>query len=64
MGQSNATRVLVTDTVSANTTFDETGSSSGWVCADGDPLEGLSIGDQKSFGWAGFSGKATYRQPR
>lgn len=58
MGQSNATRVLITDTVSANTTFDETGSSSGWSCADGDPLEGLSIGDEKSFGWASFSEKA------
>jgi uncharacterized repeat protein (TIGR01451 family) len=36
-GDQNATGVVLTDTVPANTTFNLTASPAGWSCADGDP---------------------------
>jgi uncharacterized repeat protein (TIGR01451 family) len=47
-GSQDATGVLITETVPAHTTFDATGSSPGWICADGSPAGTLctfTVGD-------------------
>lgn len=47
LGNQEATGVVISETVPANTTFDQAGSSAGWSCADGDPAGtacSLSVG--------------------
>ncbi|HWT01914.1 MAG TPA: Ig-like domain-containing protein, partial [Pyrinomonadaceae bacterium] len=59
IGNQGATNVVITETVPADTTFESTGSTAGWSCADGSPATTtctISIGTVA----AGGSGSVTF----